>query len=1276
MIGGAIQAFYNFWSNNRKLFFTLLLTICSILIYGLLQLRVSQDIYSILPEGKSFEKFNTFLSNNSIGNKVFFLVDIESSVDEGEIRELLSTTKDSINKHCESYLDEIVLYKDGIEESVYNYYYDKFPLLIDSGYYDFISKKIERTSIENSIQATYRTIVSPGGGILKKYVLNDPVFITEQFFKNIERAHTNSKITLDDGIMYSEDKNSAFMYASLKNNVTIENEKLYKALSGFKESWNNTHPEHKFDFFGSFQIAAENSLQVKKDTQVTLTITISIIILILFLYYRKITIPLFFILPAIFGGLFALGIIGYLHPEVSGLSLATGAILFGIVLDYSFHFFTHLKHTKSLEDTTSEIAIPLLTGSLTTILAFSALMFANSVILQDFGLFATLTLVGASLFTLFILPVILNVCSFNVKNISSNRQFFKFPPLSKSLYPIALIVLCIVTAVMYTFIDDVQFDTDLTNLSYQEESLKNKEEKFVGINPDHQTKIYFFSEGKDIHAASHPNYSLYEKLKVLKERGEIQDFHSSGDFLIPHSVKEQRMAMWNSYWSKNAANTLEIIDSMATSIGFNKAAFAKFKEWISADISTSRPSIDSSLLADLELNNLINKEKDKVSILTTVVVNKEDKESVKSLLTEIPGVEVFDRADMASSLITLVKDDFNYLLFASAFIVFITLWIIYGRIELTLLTFLPMVISWIWILGFAALLDIKFNFANVVIATFIFGLGDDFSIFVSDGLLARYKYRKNTLSSYKVAITLSALTTIIGTGVLYFAKHPAIHSISLISVLGISLILFISLIVQPIIFNVFVQFRVDNKKAPITLASFIMSVLPFFFFMGGCLITTVILLTLLILPVSKKFKRKVINRALSAFAWWQVYGKLHLVKTKIDKKHLDLNKPAILIANHSSFLDILCLILLSPKVVLVVKKWVYYSPLFGALVRNAGYIYAGDDPEENLLKVEKLIQEGYSVGVFPEGSRSPDGKLKRFHKGAFFLAEKLNLDVIPVMIHGAHEILPKNDFVIKNGRLTVKVFPRIKHDDTSFGTNYSQRTKLISKHFKENYAHFKKESSNAKFCFNLIFQNYVYKGPLLEWYFKIKWRFEAKNYMHYDELVGERKKILDVGCGYGYLSFFLHYRNPEREIKGLDYDDEKINVAKNSFNKNDKVTFESIDITTYKFDKRDVIFFNDVLHYLSEEEQITVINKAAESLEENGFIIVRDGITDMKKRHDLTLKTEKYSTNIIRFNKKSRDFSFFSSSFIQELAKKNNLSYEMVEQSQRTSNVLIILRKQ
>ncbi len=183
-------------------------------------------------------------------------------------------------------------------------------------------------------------------------------------------------------------------------------------------------------------------------------------------------------------------------------------------------------------------------------------------------------------------------------------------------------------------------------------------------------------------------------------------------------------------------------------------------------------SLDT-LFNELGIDNLIDMKASGTTFISTVVLNQEHLPSVKQELRAVRGVEIFDRGELAGELLRMVRTDFNYLLIISASIVFLTLLIVYGRIELTLLSFLPMVISWIWILGIAsAILGIKFNFVNVIVTTFIFGLGDDFSIFVTDGLLSKYKSGKDSLRSYQAAIALSATTTLIGTGVLILPNIP------------------------------------------------------------------------------------------------------------------------------------------------------------------------------------------------------------------------------------------------------------------------------------------------------------------------------------------------------------------------------------------------------------------------------------------------------------------------------------------------------------------------
>ena len=111
---------------------------------------------------------------------------------------------------------------------------------------------------------------------------------------------------------------------------------------------------------------------------------------------------------------------------------------------------------------------------------------------------------------------------------------------------------------------------------------------------------------------------------------------------------------------------------------------------------------------------------------------------------------------------------------------------------------------------------------------------------------------------------------------------------------------------------------------------------------------------------------------------------------------------------------------LSPRLVLVANEhpgsyWVVKS-----IYRWMGHItLKGDDLDVEAFR--RYIREGYSFVVFPEGERNPDSSILRFHKGAFYLAEQLGLDIIPVLLHGANVVVPRNSFVVYPNTLTVEM---------------------------------------------------------------------------------------------------------------------------------------------------------------------------------------------------------------------------------------------------------------
>lgn len=174
---------------------------------------------------------------------------------------------------------------------------------------------------------------------------------------------------------------------------------------------------------------------------------------------------------------------------------------------------------------------------------------------------------------------------------------------------------------------------------------------------------------------------------------------------------------------------------------------------------------------------------------------------------------------LTTTIVNNLSDNFNYIGWACGFIVFFFLWFSLGSIELALLSFLPMAVSWVWILGIMSLLGIQFNVVNIILATFIFGQGDDYTIFMTEGCQYEYAYHRKMLSSYKHSIIISALIMFIGIGALIFAKHPALLSLAEVTIIGMFSVVLMAYLFPPLIFRWLVADKQGYRRCPITLLS-------------------------------------------------------------------------------------------------------------------------------------------------------------------------------------------------------------------------------------------------------------------------------------------------------------------------------------------------------------------------------------------------------------------------------------------------------------------------
>lgn len=165
----------------------------------------------------------------------------------------------------------------------------------------------------------------------------------------------------------------------------------------------------------------------------------------------------------------------------------------------------------------------------------------------------------------------------------------------------------------------------------------------------------------------------------------------------------------------------------------------------------------------------------------------------------------------------------------------------------------------------------------------------------------------------------------------------------------------------------------------------------------------------------------------------------------------DFNNPAVIICNHQSHLDLMILLSLSEKIVFLTNDWVWRSPIFGYFIRKAEYYPVSMGIEALLPKLSDLAERGYSICVFPEGTRSATGEILRFHKGAFHLSMALGLPLAPMVLYGANRVLPKGTWWMRHWPMALEICKEISPNELARMGGEREICRTMRKFYKEEY---------------------------------------------------------------------------------------------------------------------------------------------------------------------------------------------------------------------------------
>lgn len=181
--------------------------------------------------------------------------------------------------------------------------------------------------------------------------------------------------------------------------------------------------------------------------------------------------------------------------------------------------------------------------------------------------------------------------------------------------------------------------------------------------------------------------------------------------------------------------------------------------------------------------------------------------------------------------------------------------------------------------------------------------------------------------------------------------------------------------------------------------------------------------------------------------WSSLLVKIIGIEIEIDQESNLKSRNYLIVANHCSFLDIpVILSSIDIKIGILYKKELEKVPLFGFSLRKSPFPAVDRKNLNSSIKtifgLTKHVSSEVSILVFPEGTRSEDGELQDFKNGAFIVAKKTGLPILPITIIGTHQLMPKNSKVFTSGKVTLMISQEIAVNNYSI-KDLSKQTRLV-----------------------------------------------------------------------------------------------------------------------------------------------------------------------------------------------------------------------------------------
>lgn len=758
-----------------KWFVVLLIVICSGLYATTIQ--VKEDALDLLPEGIVASDLQ-LIQQLGMVNRVYISIgiDSESDISDQQWQQLRQSVLRAGSLLEQDPLLNTVIYRlpPDFQRSIFSELLPLLPVIAEPEDYRTFLDAITEEGVRKRLKRAFQMLNSPAGIGLKDQITRDPLGLSLLIFDKLKKLRGEFAITPRDGVFASADQKNCLIWADSSVSLTdsANAAKIKQTIDTALKS--ALQPGVSATLIGTLPHTLANIKTVNRDLRLLLPLaTLTLIVFIIavfrsFMGLLVVGIPFLAALPAIM-------IQNLVCGKVSALALGFGIVLTGLAVDFAVHIYLALSREQMQpQDILRTLQRPILMAWCTTTGVFAVLLFST---VPSHRQMAVLAIAGITLAVLISWLLVPTITPTKTKPLPP-QQDKKKPRAPGTLMPVLCWVLLLAGGIICW--PNLRYNGDMRVLDATNEQIKSDDLAFHNTWRGSVEQALVLAKGSTLDEALTVNDSVYSFLTPLTD----QHIQSVAPLLPGPATRQQRQKMWQAFWQTHGNDVSNRLNTYGSKLGFIDGSFSPFTATFKTSLDSINPNdaLHGSLYPLLaSMIRLPSKTANTDSFLAMTLVPEND--------DTWPLLDKLEKQDERINIVSLrswrvqaeqllQQDIVRLSLWAGLLVVFLVT-IFFRDARKVLATLAPVGSALAGMSLFAFISGQELNTMHVLMGIMVIGLCVDYGVF------SVCSFGQKRTQTTRIAVTVCAVSSCIGFGVLTLANHPALHSLGVTVLVGI-----------------------------------------------------------------------------------------------------------------------------------------------------------------------------------------------------------------------------------------------------------------------------------------------------------------------------------------------------------------------------------------------------------------------------------------------------------------------------------------------------------